>query len=372
MSAMVRVLAALAMIASAAARIAHAQPTEEPPALDMAEEVQRIAVTVKDMYGRQETKQIPITTFRPRGNGPFPLAIINHGRAPDASRARQGRQRYEDIARYLVAKGFVVMVPTRVGYGETYGEFDPESSGPCNAKNVVPMAEAVFTEVMATRDFARTLPFVDVSRWLVVGQSVGGFTAVVTVGKHPPGLIGGINFAGGTGGDPDHRPQDPCGPQVVGALWHNLAAGATVPMLWLYWQNDMYWGPRIPQRWAADWVAGGGKAEMHTLPPVGTNGHGGSGLDMDHWVPIADAFLAGLGFGKPGVIARPPPSGFASVNDVDKVPLPASARDGAYQRFLDAKTPRAFAIGPNAGGVADRHTHQSEPRELRGGVTLHF
>ena len=28
--------------------------------------------------------------------------------------------------------------------------------------------------------------------------------------------------------------------------------------------------------------------------------------------------------------------------------------------------------GEPAAGVADRHTHQTEPRELRGGVTMHF
>ena len=331
----------------AAPSLANAQTPEEAVARDMGEEVLHIPVTVKDMFGRQETKQIPITVFRPKGNGPFPLAIMNHGRATDARRSRQGRQRYEDLSRYLVAKGFAVLVPTRAGYAETYGDFDPEASGGCNAKRLEPMADAVFTQVMATLELAKTLPFVDATRWIVVGQSVGGFASVVTVGRHPPGLVAGINFAGGTGGNPDNRPQDPCSPQAVGRLWHGLAAGAAAPMLWLYWQNDMYWGPSIPKLWNAAWIDGGGKAEMHTLAPVGTDGHGGSGSDMDHWVPIVDTFLAGLGFTTPGLIVRPPPSRYAGIGDVDKVALPEASRTGAYQRFLEARMPRAFAIGPH-------------------------
>jgi hypothetical protein len=46
--------------------------------------------------------------------------------------AQPTRFRYEQQARYFVGKGFVVMVPTRVGYGETYDGFDPETSGGCS------------------------------------------------------------------------------------------------------------------------------------------------------------------------------------------------------------------------------------------------
>lgn len=312
----------------------------------MREETQRISVTVTNMYGRQETKPVPITIFRPRGNGPFPLVIMNHGRATSDKRAQQGRQRYEDLSRYLVAKGFVVMLPTRVGYAETYGDFDPEETGNCNAKRLEPMAEAVYAQVMATLDFAKTLPYVDASRWLVAGQSAGGMTAVVTVGRHPPGLIAGINFAGGAGGDPEHSPQRPCGPNAVSRLWGSLASGATAPMIWLYWQNDQYWGPEIPKQWHAAWTAGGGKAELHSFAPAGKDGHGGSGIDMDHWVPVLDDFLIRLGFTKPGLVARPAPTGFAAIADTDRVPISPASREGAYRRFLDVATPRAFAVGP--------------------------
>jgi dienelactone hydrolase len=338
-----RWLSLLCLAGSLASGVARAQ-TEEPNARDLREEVQRIAVAVKDQYGREETRQIPVTIFRPPGDGPFPLVIVNHGRATTEKRAaNRERSRFESLSRYLVSKGFTVFVPTRVGYGETFGEFDPEYSDACRSARIEPMSMAASDQVLATLALARKLPFADTSRWLVMGTSVGGLTSVATVWRNPPGLVGGINFAGGTGGDPDGRPGRPCGAPQIEALWRAKAAGATTPMLWLYWQNDLYWGADHPKRWHQAWVDGGGKAEFHSLSPVGADGHLGIGIDMDHWVPIAEDFLARLGFDKRGIVARPKPSGFAAIDDIAKLPN-AAERETSYRKFLEGKAPRAYAV----------------------------
>src|SRR5688572_22448996 len=115
---------------------AHAQTPAPPPevlAQAMREEIVRINVTVKDRNNRGETRPMPITIYRPAGAGPFPLVVFNHGRATRDKRAEQSRYRPEHAARYLVNKGLVVLVPMRVGYWETYGDFDPEDSGSCNS-----------------------------------------------------------------------------------------------------------------------------------------------------------------------------------------------------------------------------------------------
>lgn len=326
-----------------------AATADEVVAKDLMEETVRIPVTVKDLYGRQETRSIPVTIFRPSGPGPFPLVVFNHGRAVTAKRATQGRNRPEHLARYLVAKGFVVLAPTRVGYADTYGEFDPEYSGKCGATQIEPAAIAASDQVLATWAFAKSLPYVDAARWIVAGQSMGGLTAIATVGRNPAGLLAGINFAGGSGGNPETQPENPCSPNSVGQYWASLARSATVPMLWMYWENDKYWGPEIPRRWHKAWTEGGGKAAMTTFGPVGADGHGGWASDMDHWLPVVDAFLAQLGFDQPAIVKRPPASGFAGIAEADKVPVNARSRITAYAKFLEAKTPRAFAVG-NKGG----------------------
>ncbi len=324
-------------------------PRRAPPvsvvARDLREETQQIAVTVKDLFGREETRRIPVTIFRPAGAGPFPMVIMNHGRAPSEKRATQGRQRFEAFSRYMVDKGFVVLLPTRVGYAGTYGDFDPESTGSCSAMRLEPQAQAASDQVLATLAFAKTLPYVDASRWIVAGQSVGGLTSVATIWRHPAGLLGGINFAGGTGGDPRRSPGRPCDPQRIESFWGAHAGESVAPMLWLYWENDEYWGPDYPKRWHAAWVAGGGRADFHQLAIAGKTGHGAMKFDMDHWVPFVERFLAQLGFTASGAVAKPAASGFAKVDEVVKVPVSASDREGLYRRFLGAKSPRAFAIG---------------------------
>lgn len=322
-----------------------AAPAQEIFAKDMREEIVRTPVTVKDLYGREETRAMPITIFRPAGEGPFPLVVFNHGRAVSDKRAAQGRSRSEYVARYLVDKGFVVMLPTRIGYWETYGDFDPEASGACSALRPEPMSVAASTQVLAAVAYAQKLPYVDVSRWIVAGQSVGGLASIATVGRNPPGLLGGINFSGGAGGNPETSPGRPCSPEKFANYWGGLAKIATAPMVWLYWKNDKYWGEDNPKSWHKAWQDGGGRAELASFAATGEDGHNGINSDMEHWVPVVDQFLAKLGFTQSAITVRPVPSGFAEIGDGAKVPVSAQGKTAAYQKFLEAKAPRAFAIG---------------------------
>lgn len=321
-------------------------PAEPLRAADLREEVQHIRVKTQDLYGKEIEGNIPVTIFRPAGDGPFPLVIMNHGRPTKDKRADLGRQRYENLSRYLVRKGFVVMIPTRLGYHETYGQFDPEDAGGCSAMRPEPMALAASDQVLQTLEFARSLPYVSVARWVVMGQSVGGLAAVATVGRKPAGLVAGINFSGGTGGDPNTRAGDPCNPGALERLWRSQAATAQAPMLWFYWANDKYWGADNPQRWHRAWTSGGGQAELNLMQASGTDGHSGMANDMDHWVPLAEKFLARHGFSQAGAVAIPQASGFAKVTDVSRVPVSQASRDNTYAKFLAGSSPRAYAIGP--------------------------
>jgi dienelactone hydrolase len=210
------------------------------------------------------------------------------------------------------------------------------------------MSIAASDQVLATVEFAKTLSYVDTSRWIVAGQSVGGLTSVATVGRAPAGLMGGINFSGGTGGNPDLSPGKPCGPDWTSIYWGSIAPQAKAPMLWLYWENDKYWGAELPKTWHSAWIKGGGNARFIQFSGVGDDGHGGLNQDMDHWLPEVDTFLNALGFQKIAIISKPQASAFADIDDIRKVPASESAK-AAYAKFLSSKSPRAFAVSTRGG-----------------------
>jgi dienelactone hydrolase len=206
------------------------------------EEVAEVPVQVVDIDGRFIRHQITVTIFRDDSRTPSPFLILNHGRAGrESDRIKLGRARYSDNAAYFVSEGFAVFVPTRVGYGVTGGP-DVENAGNCQTRDYRPVFEAAARQNMQVIRYAKTLSYVDPTKGLVVGQSFGGATAIALASKNIPGVFGAVNFAGGSGGNPDQHPERPCRDDLLSELFSSYAATARIPTLWLYSENDRYWG----------------------------------------------------------------------------------------------------------------------------------
>jgi len=221
---------------------------------------------------------------------------LNHGRpANDADFAKMKRQRFAENSRYFVAQGFVVLVPTRVGYGETGGP-DVEYSGNCDSRNFAPVYSAAAEQTLATLKYAANLPYVDPTRGIVVGQSFGGMTAIALSTKDIPGLAGAVNFAGGGGGNPVDRPENPCSSYRLGKLYQEYGAEAMVPTLWLYSENDKYFGSKLPREWFDNFTRAGGKGKFVQLPPYKNDGHGSFTGNPEAWKPAFENFLREIGF----------------------------------------------------------------------------
>lgn len=322
-----------------------------PMDAELRETVAKVDVTLIDIFGRKETKPVVITVFRPPVEGRFPLLILNHGRAVEAQRHLQTRQRYLSQTRWFVERGFVVLIPTRVGYGETFSSFDPEFVNACRGGVRLDLKDqALLSQIEATLEFARTLPYVDATKWLIAGQSLGGYTAVTIARKNLPGLVGGINFAGGFGGDPDRRRGNPCDFYVWEQMLKLPSSNPSVPTLWVYWKNDFYWGDEIPQKWFTAFQNGGGKGEFIQLPRISGDGHLGFSRDMKSWADVVTEFLSKLPIELKQVVLKkptptPPVSTYALIEEVEKVPhLSANGKTG-YRDFLTKDSrPRAFAI----------------------------
>ena len=250
-------------------------------------------------------KTVDVTThlYKPPGDGPFPLVIFSHGRAP--SQVERAKLEYPVLvghANYWLRKGVAVVAPVRPGYGDT-GGFDRENSGirwsgkVCTGDaDFAKVAQRAGQTVVAVHQWAVNQPWVRKDRILLEGQSVGGMTTVAVAALNLPGVVAAVNFAGGSGGYPDESPGKSCKPENMQATYAALGGEVRVPNLWLYAENDNYWGAEAPRQWHEAFKAGGSDTRFIQTGPVA--GHDGHAL-LTHggrmWSVPLDAFIAKVG-----------------------------------------------------------------------------
>src|SRR5450759_378613 len=136
------------------------------------------------------TIELETTFYKPDGDGPFPVALINHGKAFGDTRF-QGRYRPAIAARYFLQRGYAVVVPMRQGFSKSGGSYigagcNVESNGRVQAEDVT-----------AVLDYVVSQPWADRNRIVVLGQSHGGWTTLAFGAQNYPGVKALINFAGG-------------------------------------------------------------------------------------------------------------------------------------------------------------------------------
>jgi len=261
-------------------------------ASEITERVVKVPVKFDDMYRKTIAREITVTVFEERGRAPYPLLVLNHGRAINqAGRQRYGRVRLSEASKYFASLGYSVWVPTRIGYGVSGTDEDPEYSGECGNKDYPPAYAAATEQVLQVIDYARRQPQIDGSRIVAVGQSFGGTTSIALAARGLPGLLATVNFAGGGGGNPDTRPGNPCEPYKLAEMFAGSGRSSRIPTLWIYTENDRYAGPRYTKSWYEAFRAQGGAGEFVLLPPFGEDGHSLFSRGMPLWKPIVERFL---------------------------------------------------------------------------------
>jgi dienelactone hydrolase len=249
-------------------------------------------------------KQANVVThvYRPitPGVAAFPTVIFSHGNVIPPGDLQDPIT--VEVANWWLGRGFAVIAPIRPGYGVSGSVFREIQnvtwrdnsciSEPTYESAVQKAREVVFAAVA----WAQTQSWLRRDCVLLVGQSTGGLTTIASVATNPEGVIGGINFAGGMGGNPSGSPGKSCRPELLTALYGRFGKTTRVPTLWLYAENDLFWGADAPKRWFASFKSGGSDATFVQTPPVpgGVNGHSLVFAGAPLWQPSVDSFLRKL------------------------------------------------------------------------------
>lgn len=256
-----------------------------------------LPVHATNAWGKAVAQPIRVTVFfNDETPSPRPILLLNHGRAVDGEgRAAMGRARFSDASRWFAERGFLVAVPTRMGYGASGGE-DVEDSGSCNNRMYTPAYRAAADQSLQLLDELLKRDDVVKNRTVVMGQSFGGATAAALASLNPPGVVAAINVAGGGGGDPKDHPTQPCSPAQLKRMFASYGQTARLPMLWLYTENDRFFGPTLPREWFQAYRDAGGQAEFKQFPPHGEDGHLLFTRFPQVWQPVVADWLRRQGF----------------------------------------------------------------------------
>ena len=209
--------------------------------------------------------------FRPNGDGPFPLALVAHATTQNVlRRAQMPQPEYGALADFLVARGFAVLVPERLGHGGTGGKY-LEDQGGCDEADYSRAGRATADQIIDAMNFLRRQPFIRPDRTLVVGHSAGGWGALAL--GEVRGVSAIIVFAPGRGGHANDLPNQLCAPQALLASAAEFGKASRVPVTWLVAANDSYFSPSFSRRLAEAFGGSGGRVDFHELPPYGSEGH---------------------------------------------------------------------------------------------------
>lgn len=291
------------------------------------------------------TTQLETTIHTPEGEGPFPVVVINHGKALGDPRF-QDRYRPLIAVRYFMQRGYLVAVPMRQGFSKSTGLY---IGAGCNVgSNGRVQAE----DVQAVLDYLVALPHVDRDRLLVIGQSHGGWTTLAFGTLNYPGVKGLVNFAGGLR-------QEQC------AGWEGTLARAAgsygaetkLPSLWFYADNDSYFSPYTFRQMHERYRSNQRRATLIAFGDFGVDGHRmfSSRAGRKIWEPEMSRFLQEVGlphevvrpqYAGASFMAAPPRTDFAALDNREAVPHVGEKEREGYAAFLTKDFTRAFAIAP--------------------------
>lgn len=215
--------------------------------------------------------RIEMTLLRPDGEGPFPVAVFNHGDIDMDSAYIRFKQRYRDmvVAKEFLSQGIAIAFPARRGVGMSEGLYQISASR--FDGDPLYSARRHATDILPAFDVLKRHPAIDASRMLVSGQSAGGYSTMYIASQNVPGVIGAINFSGGRTDNWGNGASHLVTTMING--FEQVGKTTRVPMLWIFAEQDSRYPVATINACYDAFTRSGGKATLFISPPIGHDGH---------------------------------------------------------------------------------------------------
>lgn len=286
---------------------------------------------------------LEVTLFKPDGNGPFPVLMINHGKEASNNRL-QPRSRYPNVVREFLRRGYAIVIPMRQGFSNSGGAAVGEGC------NIAGNGEAQAEDIVAVTRWIKSQPWADGGRMIMMGQSHGGLTTLAYAQNPDEGYKLFVNFAGGlmwSSGSCQWQ-------ENLRRAFGSYGAKAKKPSIWFYGENDSLFPPSVIKPAHEAFVSAGGKAELVAYGPFGSDAHGMFGT-IDGFAIWKDKVMeqikaAGLPveithpqFPPATKLPKPAATEFGKLDDLKAVPCMSENCRNGYSTFLTKSKPKAFA-----------------------------
>jgi dienelactone hydrolase len=304
-------------------------------------------------------KGLEAVMVRPNEPGPHPLALLTHGTPREASeRPEMSPWQMVPQAREFARRGWTTVIVLRRGYGDSGGGFEEDARACSSRADYYDSGKESAKDLRESIAYLSTLPEFDPSRIISVGISAGGFATVALTADPPPGLVAAISFAGGRG---SRKPDEVCNPGELIRTFHQFGEKSRLPMLWVYAENDHFFGPQIAASFYQAFTQAGGKAIFIHADAFRRDGHGLFSLSgIPIWTAMVDDFLKSQ-----NLVLR---TSLLSLPEPPDVAPPASLKPGGveeFRKFLTLPPYKAIAVsGEGHLGYAFGRRSQKDAQKL--------
>ena len=227
--------------------------------------------------------------FKPKGKGPFPAILYNHGSAPGMLNSQASRI----IGPLFAAKGWVFFMPYRRGQGlsSKAGPYIGDQIAEAQRRGGLNEGAATMTRLLNTEhlqdqlaafEWLKSQEFVQGSQIAVAGNSFGGIEAVLGAARAQ--YCAAVDASGGAeswNNAPDLQ-----------ALMKEAVRKSNAPIFFFQAENDFNLSPS--KALLAEIKLAGKVGELKIYPPYGTSnrdGHSFSYLGSATWFSDVFAFV---------------------------------------------------------------------------------